>query len=134
MPTNGFDARVLGLIGLGSAVGGVSRFVLGTLVQARTGMGFPYGTLLINVSGSLLLGFLMRYSLGSTSLSPDLRAMLTVGFCGGYTTFSTFSYETMSLMEYGDYRRAAGYVTASVVLSVLGTFAGVAVARAVLER
>ena len=76
------------------------------------------GTLLVNITGSLILGFIMRYALGSTSVSAETRALLTAGFCGGYTTFSTFSYETIALMEDGDYRRAAIYVVASVVVSV----------------
>ncbi|MBI3567167.1 MAG: fluoride efflux transporter CrcB [Gemmatimonadetes bacterium] len=130
---NGFDAKLLGMIALGSATGGVARFVLGSVIQARSAGAFPTGTLLINISGSLLLGFLMRYTLGSTSVSPEVRAMLTTGFCGGYTTFSTFSYETLTLIEDGDWRRAGGYATASVVLALLGTLGGFALARAALD-
>lgn len=133
MSMNGFDARLLGMIAVGSAAGGVARFVLATAVQARSGGAFPSGTLLVNVSGSLLLGFLLRYALGSTAISPEVRAMLTTGFCGGYTTFSTFSYETVALIEDGDYRRAGSYVTASVALSLLGTLGGFALARAALD-
>ena len=62
-----------------------------------------------------------------------MRALLTTGFCGGYTTFSTFSYETIALMEDGDYRRAASYVIASVLLSLAATFLGIVVANAVLD-
>lgn len=133
MSMNGFDAKLLGVIAVGSAAGGVARFVLGSVVQARSGGAFPVGTLLVNVSGSLLLGFLLRYALGSTAISPEVRALLTTGFCGGYTTFSTFSYEAMALIEDGDYRRAGSYVTASVVLSLLGTLGGFALARAALD-
>ena len=117
-------------IALGGAAGSVARYALGALFQ-RAGAGFPYGTLVINVTGSFLLGLLARYLL-ETSATPELRAALTVGFCGGYTTFSTFSFETAALIEGGDYARAATYVAASVALSLAATFAGFAAARAVL--
>ena len=119
-------------VAVGSAVGGASRFLLSSFIQQRAGT-FPVGTLIINITGSLILGFLMRYALGSASVSPETRALLTTGFCGGYTTFSTFSYETIALMEDGDYRRAAIYVVASVVVSLAATFLGIIAANAVLE-
>ncbi len=119
-------------IAVGSAVGGASRFALSSFIQQRAGT-FPVSTLVVNITGSLVLGFLMRYALGSTSVSPETRALLTTGFCGGYTTFSTFSYETIALMEDGDYRRAAIYVLASLVLSLAATFLGIMAANAVLE-
>ena len=118
-------------VAVGSAVGGVSRFALSTFVQQRAGT-FPVGTLIVNITGSLALGFLLRYSLGSTSVSAETRALLTTGFCGGYTTFSTFSYETLKLIEDGDYRRAAVYVAASVVLSLVATFLGIIAANELL--
>jgi CrcB protein len=113
-------------IALGGAVGTVARYGLGSSLQ-RLSTAFPYGTLLINVSGSFLLGFLVRYLL-STATSPELRAALTVGFCGGFTTFSTFSLETARLLEGGSWTRAGGYVAASVGVSLLATFVGFAVA------
>ena len=118
-------------VALGSAVGGASRFALTTFIQQRAGT-FPIGTLVVNITGSLALGFLMRYALGSTSVSPETRAMLTTGFCGGYTTFSTFSYETIALIQDGDYRRAGTYVVASVVLSLAATFLGIIAANELL--
>ncbi len=119
-------------VAVGSAVGGAARFALSSFIQQRAGT-FPVSTLVVNITGSLVLGFLMRYALGSTSVSPETRALLTTGFCGGYTTFSTFSYETIALMEDGDYRRAAIYVLASLVLSLAATFLGIMAANAVLE-
>ena len=118
-------------VALGSAVGGASRFALSNFIQQRAGV-FPVGTLVVNVTGSLALGFLMRYALGSTSVSPETRALLTTGFCGGYTTFSAFSYETIALIQNGDYRRAGTYVVASVVLSIAATFLGIFGANEVL--
>ena len=118
-------------VAVGSAVGGAARFALSSFIQQRAGT-FPVGTLIINVTGSLILGFLMRYALGSTSVSAEMRALLTTGFCGGYTTFSTFSYESIALIEDGDYRRAAIYIVLSVVLSLVATFLGIATAGQLL--
>ena len=119
-------------VGLGSALGGVSRYVLGGAIQQRFGFAFPAGTLLINILGSLLLGFVMRLALGGSQISPETRIFLTTGFCGGFTTFSTFSYDTAGLIEGGQYRRAMVYVTLSVVLSLLAAFAGFALAQSAL--
>ena len=114
-------------IAVGGAVGTMARYGLGTWIQRATAT-FPLSTLVINVTGSFLLGFLMRWML-STTASPDLRAALTIGFCGGYTTFSTYSYETATLLEDGQYGRAGTYALASVVLALVATFAGFVLAR-----
>ncbi|MEP6571937.1 MAG: fluoride efflux transporter CrcB [Gemmatimonadota bacterium] len=124
---------MLWYIAVGSAVGGVIRYLLGGLIQRLAGGSFPLGTLVINVSGSLLLGFLLRYALESSSISPEMRAMLTIGFCGGYTTFSTFSYDTIRLLEAGSYGRAGLYIVASVVLSLAGTMVGFGLARGAMK-
>ena len=126
--------KLLWYVALGSAVGGVARVLLGTAVQARAAGAFPVGTLVVNITGSLLLGFLMRYLLTSPGVSAEMRALMTTGFCGGYTTFSAFSYETLTLIEAGDYRRAALYTTLSVVLAIAATFLGVFAAGALLAR
>jgi CrcB protein len=123
--------NLLWYVAIGSAVGGASRFALSSFIQQRAGV-FPVGTLIVNITGSLALGFLLRYALGSTSVSAETRALLTTGFCGGYTTFSTFSYETVKLIEDGDYRRAATYVIASVALSLVATFLGIIAASELL--
>ena len=119
-------------VALGSAIGGVSRYLLGGLVQRMLDTTFPAGTLLVNVTGSFLLGAIIRYALETPSLTPEVRAFLTIGVCGGYTTFSTFSYETMALLEDGEWGRAGIYITASVILSLMGTFLGLALARQVI--
>lgn len=124
--------RLLWYVALGGAVGSMARYVVGVAVQGRSGAYFPIGTLLINISGSLLLGFLIRYALATPAISPEVRALLTTGLCGGYTTFSTFSYETVALIEDGDWRRAALYVGLSVAGSILGVMLGIAGARQVL--
>jgi CrcB protein len=123
------DLTLALFVALGGAAGSVSRYALSYLVQSRASSTFPVATLIVNVSGSLLLGFLVRYAMETQVISAEMRLMLTTGFCGGYTTFSTFSFELARLVEDGDYRRASGYAALSVVLSLLGTFAGFALAR-----
>lgn len=121
--------RIFWAVAVGAAAGGVSRYYLSVAVQQRLGASFPWGTLLINITGSLLLGFLMRYALATPIVSAEMRLLLTTGFCGGYTTFSTFSYETAMLLEDGQYERAAAYALASVILALLATFCGFILAR-----
>lgn len=119
-------------IAIGAAAGGVSRFYLTVAMQQRFGDGFPWGTLLINITGSLLLGFIIRYATATPSMSLELRLMLTTGFCGGYTTFSAYSHETALMLESGNYSRAAIYSLGSVTLGLLATFAGFLLARGVI--
>lgn len=121
--------RLFWAIAVGAAAGGVSRFYLGSAIQQRLGASFPWGTIAINITGSLLLGFLIRYALATPAISLEVRAMLTVGFCGGYTTFSSYSYETVVLLEEGQFGRATAYAVGSVVLALLATFAGMMLAR-----
>ena len=113
------------MIALGGAVGSVARYLLGGVVQRAAGMAFPIGTLAVNVSGSFIAGFLLRYFM-NVQTHPSLRAALIVGFCGGFTTFSAFTTETLGLFEGGEYARAALYVTASLALSLMAVFAGFA--------
>ncbi len=124
--------RTFWAVAFGAALGGVARYYLSSAIQHRVGATFPWGTLVINVSGSLLLGVLMRYALATPSVSAELRAFLTTGVCGGYTTFSTYSYETATLLEDGQYGRASTYALASVVLALVATFAGFVLAREVI--
>jgi CrcB protein len=121
--------RMAWYVALGSGIGGAVRLLLGGWVQDRFGWSFPVGTLMINISGSLLLGFLLHYALETPAMGADVRAFLTTGLCGGYTTFSTFSYETMRLVEDGEYRRAAFYVVLSVGLALFATACGIVLAR-----
>lgn len=124
--------KLVWFVALGAAFGGVARYWIADAVQQRAGLAFPLGTLVVNVSGSILLGFLMRYALQSAGVTPEVRALLTTGFCGGYTTFSTFSYENAMLLESGAYGRVGLYILASVVLSLAGTFLGFGLAGQLL--
>ena len=111
------------LIALGGAAGSVARYLLGGAIQSRSGSAFPVGTMVVNVSGCFLIGILMRQFL-NMQLSQDLRALLIVGFCGGFTTFSSFSAEALALVDGGEYARATAYVLFSVILCLLATLAG----------
>jgi CrcB protein len=116
-------------VALGGALGSSCRFLLGPALQRAFDTLFPIGTLVINVAGSLILGVIAGLVAGGSSLSPDARAFLAIGFCGGFTTFSTFSYETLQLVDEGESLRAAGYVGLSVGLSLAAAFVGLVIAR-----
>ena len=118
-------------VAVGGALGSVVRYLLSIAIQSRAGS-FPTATLVINITGSLLLGLLIRYTMETPSVGPDMRLLLTTGFCGGYTTFSTFSYETARLIEDGELDRAALYVALSLIVSLAATFAGFTLARGLL--
>src|SRR5205823_4296104 len=118
------------LIAVGGAAGALLRYLIGGAVQRMSAGGFPIGTMFVNVSGCFLIGILLRQFL-NMQLSPELRAFLIVGFCGGFTTFSTFSAETLGLIEGGEYGRAMSYVILSVVLCLSATFMGMAAMRLV---
>ena len=118
-------------IAIGGAAGSVARWAVGTL--ASPGATFPWATLAVNVGGSLLLGVLLGASLLATA-PAELRLALTVGFCGGFTTFSTFSAETVRLLLDGAWVKAGAYVAASVLLSVAAAAAGIALGRALSPR
>lgn len=125
---------MLGLvIFVGAGVGGLARYAVSEWIQSATGSGFPWGTLLINVTGSLLLTFAYGV-LDGISAAPEWRAFLGIGVLGGYTTFSTFSFETMRLLQDGEWERALFYVLGSVVLSLAGAFVGFRLASELLRR
>jgi CrcB protein len=113
-------------IALGSAIGGVLRYLLGGAIQRAAGPGFPVGTMLVNISGSFLLGVFLRVATQPPSLTPEVRAFLTIGLGGGYTTFSTFSAETVTLMQDGQWGKALTFALGSVVLALAATAAGFA--------
>jgi fluoride exporter len=123
---------MLWYIAAGSALGGVSRYLVGGMVQRILDTTFPAGTLVVNLTGSFLLGLFLRYALETPTLTPEVRAFLTIGFCGGYTTFSTFSYETVAMLEDGEWARAGLYAALSVLLALGATILGFLVARGVI--
>jgi CrcB protein len=125
------DLRTVLAVGLGAAIGGIGRLVVTQLVVARAGAGAaPWATMFINVSGSFLIGMVIEVAMSRTGLSPMWRYFLATGILGGYTTFSTFSFEALSYWTAGLALTAAFYVAGSVVLGIAGAFAGILTARA----
>jgi fluoride exporter len=114
-------------IGLGGGIGAVARFAIGGWVTTWAAAGFPWGTLAINVLGSTLLGFLHR-ALPMDGVDPSRRAFLTIGLCGGFTTFSAFDFETFALLRDGRMLAAGTYSLGSVVACVAGVALGIALA------
>jgi fluoride exporter len=111
-------------VAAGSAAGGALRYSIGEAMAWRTAGGIPLATLLVNVAGSLLLGLLLRWFGTADSVSPAMRLALTTGLCGGFTTFSTFSLETVRMAQGGSAARALAYVFLSVVLCLAATVVG----------
>jgi CrcB protein len=117
-------------VAVGSALGGSARFWLAGFVASLVGVAFPWGTLLINVSGSFVIGLFAALTGGDGAFStpPDIRTFVMVGLCGGFTTFSAFSLQTLELAQAGEMMRAGAYVTLSVILCLVFVWLGVVVA------
>lgn len=115
-------------IGLGGAIGAISRYCLGNIITKIYGSSFPYGTFCINITGCFLMGLLMTIIVDKGMLSPGWRLFLCVGVLGGFTTFSSFSYETLTLLQEGNLLYSILYAGGSVVLGVLAAFMGVMLA------
>lgn len=113
-------------VAVGGAIGSVGRFWLAGAMTEWTGVRFPWGTLLINVLGSFIIGLVAGLTLtpARIGMHPDTRIFLMTGVCGGFTTFSAFSLQTLELMQAGAMVPALGYTVGSVVLCVLATYCG----------
>jgi fluoride exporter len=116
--------RIALLIVFGTA-GTLARYGLQGLVQERTGPGFPSGTLTVNLIGCFLLGAVGEYALTHLTIPPEWRIGITVGFFGAFTTFSSFSYETVRMLQDGEWRNAAIYLSASIIGGLLAVFFGI---------
>jgi CrcB protein len=104
------------LVGLGGALGSIARYLVGTLVAERWGTDWPYGTFLINISGCFAISFFLIYSTERAAVGEGWRFFFPTGFVGAYTTFSTFEFETLRLIQSGAWKRALSYVLASVLV------------------
>ena len=122
----------IGLLAVFGALGALSRYGVGSLASRMLGAGFPYGTLIVNVVGCLLLGFIMELSLSAEGLSKGVRTAMTVGFLGAFTTFSTFGYETVQFLRQGAWLPALGNVAANVLVGLLAVGLGLMAARLVV--
>lgn len=119
------------LIAVGGAAGAMSRYAVDTLVTERMGSFFPFGTLLINLSGSFILGLLFALAMERGVLSPEIRPPLIIGFLGAYTTFSTWMLQSWALIEQGAWISAGVNLVGSVVLGLVAVVAGLALGRAI---
>ncbi|MBC2773854.1 fluoride efflux transporter CrcB [Rhizobium sp. AQ_MP] len=117
------------LVAVGGAAGSVARYLTGIAMTRLLGPGFPWGTITVNIIGSFIIGLLTEMMARKFSAPLELRLLLVVGFLGGFTTFSSFSLDTMALFERGEGLTAFVYVAASVLLSLAAAFGGLALGR-----
>ncbi|HEY1008820.1 MAG: fluoride efflux transporter CrcB [Daejeonella sp.] len=118
--------RIVLLIGIGSFIGGIARYLLSQLIQNKALVTFPYGTLAVNIVGCFLIGIV--YGVAERSgLSNEWRLFIATGILGGFTTFSAFSYESINLMRDGQAGAALVYIAASIMLGLAATFIGLSV-------
>jgi CrcB protein len=121
------------IVFFGAGIGGALRHGVNLLAARLLGTDFPFGTLTVNVVGSLVMGLISEYWLMKTGLPQPVRLFLTTGILGGFTTFSTFSLDTVALWERGPALTAVAYALVSVVLSVAALFAGLGIIRALVH-
>lgn len=118
-------------VGLGGMVGANARFILGRAIAERAGSAFPYGTFTINVTGSLLIGIVMTLLTERWVADPVWRLVLVVGFLGGYTTFSSYTFEAIKLFQQDQAIRGLTYILGSNALGLFACYFGIVIARAV---
>jgi len=116
-------------IGLGGFLGSIGRYWISTLVYKTAGESFPYGTLTVNIVGSLIIGIAMTLLEERFLTQPELRLFVIVGILGGFTTFSSFSFETVALMKAGNYLFASVNVVGSVIVCLAATWAGTIIGK-----
>jgi len=122
--------RTIIAVALAGALGALSRYGLEGLISVRFPGAFPLGTFVVNITGSFMLGLLLIVLTERTTVEPAVRTALTVGFIGAYTTFSTFSFETVRLLEDGAYATAALNVVATLAVGLVAVWFGMALGRA----
>lgn len=123
--------KVYAWISAGAILGANLRYLLSKIITRFSDAAFPYGTLIINVSGSLLLGFFLAWTTERVLVDPRWRCLVAIGFCGSYTTFSSYAFETMAYFEQGNWGLFAGNILANNFLCLGAVLAGIAAARAI---
>ncbi|MEP3244477.1 MAG: fluoride efflux transporter CrcB [Sneathiella sp.] len=119
-------------VALGGALGACARYGVAHFALRFLGPGYPYGTLIVNIAGSFLMGMLIEFMALRWSPSPELRVFLVTGFLGAFTTFSTFSLDVSIQLQRGAYLAAGSYIALSVLLSIAGLFAGLHIMRVIM--
>ena len=117
------------LIALGGALGSIARYWVGTTIAARTGARFPYGTLVVNITACIVIGFTLTFLAERADINPAWRFLIPIGFIGAYSTFSTYEWETLATMRSGAFAIAALYAGGSLILGLGATWCGSALAK-----
>jgi CrcB protein len=120
------------IVALGSGIGGFLRYVISDVVYKYTSALFPYGTLSVNIIGSFLLGFILFYLDAVKLISAEMRLFLTIGLCGGLTTFSTFSYETVKLIQDSEYLLAGSNILLNVIVTILAVLLAAFISKLII--
>jgi CrcB protein len=121
--------KTLLLVGTGGFLGSISRFLASRFIQENLPVAFPFGTFSVNITGCFLIGLIYGFSERSSLLTSEWKMFLAVGFCGGFTTFSTFANENLALLRDGDFFHFLLYTGLSVFLGITATFLGVLITR-----
>jgi CrcB protein len=119
------------MVGVGGFLGSILRFWLGSYIGSRMGTRFPYGTFVINITGSFLIGLVYALMTARAQWSPNWRYLIPIGFIGGYTTFSSFEYETLLTLQAGQIGLGLLYVAGSVVVGFVAVWGGMVMGRAI---
>ena len=119
------------LIAAGGALGSIARYWVGSTIGSRMGSRFPYGTLVVNLTACIIIGFSLTYLGKRVELSPAWRYLIPIGFIGAYSTFSTYEWETLTTLRSGAFALAALYAVGSLLLGLAATWLGMVLAKAV---
>ncbi|TAM96922.1 MAG: fluoride efflux transporter CrcB [Chitinophagaceae bacterium] len=122
-------SKMILLVGAGGAVGSVARFLSQQMIARYYPSSFPWGTLIVNIVGCFIIGIVYAFGEKGNLLSPEMRLLLATGFCGGFTTFSTFAYENISLMREGELLYTFLYIAASIIIGFLAAYIGIFVVK-----
>ena len=121
--------QLIFIVGCGGFIGAALRYLISINASKIFGPNFPYGTLIANILGAIIIGLVMRLSLDTAIISPNIKLFLTTGMMGGLTTFSTFSYETVSMLNSGEYMLGVLNLGLNIVFSFIGVVIGMSIAK-----